>query len=309
MGEFSEDLSKGVFRALSPLSDEPNAAEQRNLYLRTDLRTPGAGTYELLTRPAAFIPAPAEFSDGNPTLADASQDFGQVLFESELNLTADAGGDMPKLYEWDHGALRLAGILPDGECGFPPCVAESSAAGRGARGSGFSYTQGTISDDGSRVFFTSPVDSSGDPTPDSQLYMRTDHTSTVRLSASEKTIPSPTPGLVRFDAATQDGSKVLFTSEGGAGLYMYDASKPDSAPDNLSLIAAGDITGVVGISEDAGYVYFIGQGELAPGGAGRHRAEPLPLARRHDPLHRHLCSVRRGGDDDDEHELCFDLRT
>ena len=49
MGEFSSDLSRGVFMAKTPLTAAPNVDQMVNLYLRSDLLTPGAGTYQLLT--------------------------------------------------------------------------------------------------------------------------------------------------------------------------------------------------------------------------------------------------------------------
>ena len=48
-GEFSPDLSTGIFRSWSPLTDAPNVATASNLYLRTDLLSAGAGSYQLMT--------------------------------------------------------------------------------------------------------------------------------------------------------------------------------------------------------------------------------------------------------------------
>ncbi|HMI90648.1 MAG TPA: hypothetical protein VK509_04755, partial [Polyangiales bacterium] len=48
-GRFSADLSHGVFRAWSPLTDAPNVANQLNLYTRNDLLEPGPGSYALLS--------------------------------------------------------------------------------------------------------------------------------------------------------------------------------------------------------------------------------------------------------------------
>ncbi|HEU4701568.1 MAG TPA: hypothetical protein VFS37_03725, partial [Conexibacter sp.] len=88
---FSPDLTKAVFRAWSPLTDAPNVADVENLYVREDLRTPGRGAYRLLT--SAFAPlAPIESGLQRPFFAAATDDFGHVLFESQLPLAADAAG-------------------------------------------------------------------------------------------------------------------------------------------------------------------------------------------------------------------------
>lgn len=266
---FSDDLSRGIFRGLSAITDAPNVANVRNLYLREDLRTPGAGAYRLLTDSVTVQPTPG-LLEGWPSLADASKDFRHVIFESALNLTADATGTLPKLYEWDAGELRIAGVLPDSVCATPPCIADSSSAGQGAQGPNANYTGDTLSDDGSRVIFTSPVDDGAHPAADAQLYMRIDHATTVRVNASEKAVPDPVSAQVLFDAATPDGAKVFFRSDEqltntpGNGLYMYDAGKPDAEPDNISLLAAGTVHGILGISDAGHYVYFVATDQLAP---------------------------------------------
>ena len=61
--ELSDDLTTGVFRAWTPLTDAPNVAQVTdNLYAREDLRTPGPGSYRLLTDAATLLP-PASLPD------------------------------------------------------------------------------------------------------------------------------------------------------------------------------------------------------------------------------------------------------
>lgn len=114
--------------------------------------------------------------------------------------------------------------------------------------------------------------------------MRTNHgrsdAATVRVSASEKAVPdSPAPDA-RFWAATPDGLEVLFTTQeslldgggtsGGTKLYKYSVV-PDAQGHHLTFISVdsepgdgtgGDVDGVVGMSADASYVYFIARGQL-----------------------------------------------
>jgi hypothetical protein len=312
VGDFSSDLSKGVFLGWSPVTSDPDVANVANLYLRTDLRTPGAGFSQLITAcplcQGTPLPAPLGNSTGagKPYLAGTSADLGHVLFESQQRLTSDAPtgcnnqlnnrSQCPgSLYDWDHGTVRLAGILPDDQCASPPCPAEGSQAGRGAGSFGAStdYTPHTISSDGSRIIFTVP----GDP----NVYMRVDHATTIRLNASERTdcadhnpcngTPEPDPGGAQqttYWDASVDGSRVFFTTHealtsdappnGSGKLYMYDASKPASDPHNLTFLSPdnepgdsslGSVVGVAAVSNDGHYLYFTAFGALVAG-------QPIP---------------------------------
>ena len=272
-GEFSDDLSKGIVSSYDQLAPGPNVQAFANLYLRTDLRSPGPGGYQLLSD--AFAPASVEtLAALKPSFADASTDFTHVIFESTVPLTPDAPADqsVSKLYEWDNGTVRLVGILPDGT----PAPASFAGQGTGVGGA-LTYTPNTISDDGTRIFFTDP--SSGTDIVDGNVYMRVDHSSTVQLNASEKDTPdSPAPATYQW--ATPDGLKVFFTSgeqltnTPGGGLYLYDASKPDSDPHNLTLLSVDTepsdgtgavMDGVAGASRDGSYVYFLAHGQLVAG--------------------------------------------
>lgn len=268
-GEFSDDLNTGVFRALSALTDDPNVEQTHNLYLRDDLLNPGVGAYSLLT--AASTPVPLFGFDSNvpgyrPALAATSADFRHVAFDSRLNLVPAATGDGVKLYEWFDGTVRLVGILPNGQPGLCPSPANTvcSVAGRGALA--LTYTDSTVSRDGSRIFFSSPINrNSGALTAASQLYVRIDGTSTIKVNASERTsLPADTQKSALFWEASADGRQVFFSStekltnddnDTTEDLYRYDGSLPDADPNNLTRIAK-NFVGVIGMSSDASYVYF-----------------------------------------------------
>jgi hypothetical protein len=313
-GEVSPDLTKGAIRAFSPLTDAPNVALIQDLYLRSDLRTPGPGSYQLLndclSPPAgpcsAQLPAPlapffALFPRFRPWFADASADFSHIIIETSLSLTNDAPfGFAPKLYEWHDGKVTLAGILPDSACGSPPCVASSSIAGQGAAPAPVvHYTPHTISTDGSRIFFTAnPTGCSGGEFTCGELYMRSNNgtpsATTVQLNASERTDcaehspcngtpePDPTHDTAAYWPASADGTRVFFTTREaltdnapigtGLKLYMYDTTRPDTDPHNLTLINvdnepadAGNASGVIEASNDGHYVYFVNGGQLIAG--------------------------------------------
>jgi hypothetical protein len=283
VGDMSSDLSSGVFRAWSPLTADANVADVENLYVRGDLRTPGPGTYELASGcPLCDTSGPLVLTPDGPQLpvyAGASADFSHVLFESLFNLTSDAppqpatcvAGETffchARLYEADHGVVRLAGVLPDGS------AADISIAGAGA---GVShppfYTPHTISDDGRRVIFTVPVDPQNTV---GHIYMRIDGSSTVQIDSSERSGSPAAAGSVYQDASA-DGTRVVFSSQqdltndapadNSGKLYLWDAegavghrlqyiSLDPNGGTGLDVAPSGG-EGVVGMSDDAQYVYF-----------------------------------------------------
>jgi hypothetical protein len=278
-GELSPDLSQGVYRSWTPLTNDPNVNDVVNLYQRDDLRTRGPGTYQLLTVcPLCSTPLPAIVNSTQlPWFTGASSDFSHVIFESTDPLVASstASAGNPNLYEWDRGVLRLAGILPDNTCATPPCVAPTSIAGVG--GSALRFSPHTISADGSRIIFTDS--STGNTGLNGNLYMRIGGTSTIQLNSSEKNSPDPAQPA-KFQTASSDGTRVFFTTNeqltdtpttGSGDLYMYDTTAP--AGHHLTLISAdhepadvsNGVDGVIGASADGHYVYFIASGQLVAG--------------------------------------------
>lgn len=263
-GELSADLNAGVYRAIRPLTGDTSAANIENLYLRTDLRTPGPGSYQLLTPASSPIPATlATMVLDKPAFAGASSDFTHVVFESRVDLTPDAPpqpdsclqlgfGCQIHLYEWANGVLRLVDFLPDGTVADSAQAGQSVSIGR--------YAPHTISSDGSRIVFAATAGGV------QNVYMRVDGTTTIQLNASEKTTPESPQGASLWGASA-DGSRVFFiTSEGlvdgdddgGPDLYMYDANAP--AGHRLTRISGAPAVGalsVVGTSDDGAYVYFV----------------------------------------------------
>ena len=274
--DFSDDLTKGVITSSSPLTNAPNVAGTGNLYLRDLLNTPG--TFQLIT--AASIPVPpvsiATTRSYSPRLAGASADYGHLTFEAYPGLTPEAPSNqgVPKLYEWDHGTVRLAGVLPNGS------AAPVSVPGQGISGLGLpSYAPNTLSRDGSRIIFTDT--STGSTGNDGKLYMRIDHSTTVQLNASEKPVPA-TPRPAMYQWATPDDHKVFFTSseqlttddtDTTSDLYMYDVDAPSGShltrlsvdSESADNDGGNAIDGVLGGSDDGRYVYFISTRQLVAG--------------------------------------------
>jgi hypothetical protein len=236
-GEFSPDLSKGVFKAWSPLTDAPNVRDVVNLYVREDLRRRGAGIYRLLTNAAQAVPGPSLFprrDPGRPRVSASTDDFQHVLFESRDALTADAIGNRVKLYKSDGAQLRLVSVGAGCGGGFPP--GQCSAAGLGT--SAFRYTPRVLSEDGTRAMFSTPVGSTGDVAAqagaETKLFQLDDRgtaatvdDAVVQINASEKATPDTTR-VARYQIASIDGSRVFFTSDEeltdspGGGLYLWE---------------------------------------------------------------------------------------
>jgi hypothetical protein len=276
----SPDLTKAVFRAWSPLTGAPNVAQVENLYAREDLRTPGRGSYRLLTNAPSPL-SPIVNGSQRPFLAAATDDLAHVLLESQLPLTADTAGGNPTLFKVDGGDPRL--IAADGGCPAlltvpgQPC----SAAGDGAVA--LHDASDALSADGSRVVFASPVIFTGNistgATP-SRLYQLDDggtpataDDTLAQVNASE--LASPEQALAaRFQAASADGERVWFTSaerltedaQAGGGLYRWERA-PDAQGRHLAFVAPGGL-GVLtlGASRDGRRIYFAAPGQLVAGG-------------------------------------------
>ncbi len=310
-GAFAPDLSKGVFFAPNGLDDEdPNVEKASNLYLGSDLLS-GSNDLKLVSPcPGCASPLPEPSDYRGLAYAGASDDFRHIIFESHQNLTGETTGTTnPKLYEWlaESNQLRYVGVLPDSECGSPPCIAvDGAAAGNGAGGGVDSNVDrahhgpvaNSISDDGSRIFFTATPFSDVNIWPSGigigveghqiagTLYYRDSGTTTAQVNISERTdcatqdpcagSPDPDPAGSKpamFQWALGDGSAVFFVTEekmidadenSTFDIYRADLDAPSGQ--RLSLISNGEDLGmgvspglrIIGVSDDGDFVYFLG---------------------------------------------------
>ena len=247
VGAFSADLNRGVLYTVGALDNsEPYTEEVQNLYLRSDLRSPGAGTYRLLTPCPLCAEKNAALHAINqsvkPSFMGASADLTHVVFESSINLVKPANSGSPKLYENEEGTLRLVGILPSGQ---------AASTSKAWVASNLAVNPGNVSADGSKVFWTDGT----------SIYMRLNHETTVELNESELSPPEGNGSALIRDV-TPDGSKVFFADstsltanapEGG-GTYVYDTTKPASDPHNLVFVGPGV---PIGASADGDTVYLL----------------------------------------------------
>ncbi len=156
--------------------------------------------------------------------------------------------------EWVNGKVIPVGVANDGES-LPAASAEGWHA---------------VSADGSRVFFTS----------NGRLYARVNaEREQSTLGAKEECTETAkactvavSTGPASYWGASTDGSKVFFTE--GEGLYEYEVESGQTA------VLGGTVQGVVQISEDGSYVYFVATGALkgAGGAALRNGLGSEPVA-------------------------------
>lgn len=260
---FSSDLSRGVVFGYDLPGGEEGIPQTGNLYVE-NLAT---GKLETVTVPQVegFSGNGLEWAEGS------SSDLGVVTFESSANFIPEAEGFESKLYAWEHGVIKLVGVLPDGEL-------PTSGVTSGHPGIYNSLeNEDAISRDGSRIaFLTKPNGGS-----ETQLYLRKDTASTAWVSQPEMQGAVSEPAGVAFDTMTPDGKHTLFVTKsrlleadpggeayGEYGLYMYtDGPRPETEA-NLTFLGRVHVGFegfgeekklVLGTSEDASRIYFFTQ--------------------------------------------------
>jgi hypothetical protein len=143
-----------------------------------------------------------------------------------------------------------------------------------------------VSANGSVVFFTAlhNLGCSGEQPPVNELYARVGGAKTVAVAEPSQGYcagsPSPPCADAHFAGASEDGSRVFFTTaqsllpedEGGAGSGndLYEAEINGGVRTGLVQVshdpegplAAAEVQGVVRVSEDGSHVYFVAQGVL-----------------------------------------------
>ncbi|HEX6456341.1 MAG TPA: hypothetical protein VF009_07460 [Solirubrobacterales bacterium] len=260
---FSSDLSSGVLRhSEPPLVAGAPGPYIANLYVGHPL----ADSYELVTD----VNPPTRSGGGFVAyFQGASTDFSHVIFTANDALTPEAPPVPPNetgnLYEWVEGQLRLVGLIPTSgtSCTDAECTPVYGAHPGGWNG-GAEFTAHAISADGSRIAFQTG------PSFNHHIYDRLNGTTTVDVSASQRTPSLGSPDALYQDASV-DGSHVLFTSAGaltddavpGSGKNLYDYDVETGQLTDLTAADDARFRLIAGLSEDASHVYFVAEGVLA----------------------------------------------
>jgi WD40-like Beta Propeller Repeat len=276
---FNPEMSKGVIGWLEEGrfgGYDPQAQPGYNNYLHDS----ESGSFGLLNGTLSQTSNYAGFVWGTP-------DFGKLAIESGYGLTQDApcvvSNSNRCAYEWDHGALHLASVLPGGEA----VRGTVGASGAGGATNGYSCNfEHSLSDDGNRLFFTSQEGQT-----QGNIFAREGGTATSLVTGSER----GQGGLVHQQAFFQyaeaeHGNKVLFTTlaplvnadtDNTRDLYMYDFTKPQGeqltlvsededpkAPNGANVNPSGNSIpcgGLVAASEDLSRVYFVAENQIVGG--------------------------------------------
>jgi hypothetical protein len=249
---------------------------------------------------------PAEAPTGGGSalrVVGGSEDLRRVLFIVESSNLGEpthlwsgdktASGHLPSLYEYvgvGNSEPRLVGIS---NVGIPKKITDSnliSTCGTDLGGAeGDAYNAVSLS--GSRVFFTARAASAcaGTGPLVNEVYARTSDGRSVDISEPSKAdcvgCELSTPANAEFQGASQDGSKVFFTTSQdllsgatgiGQNLYEYDFNAPAehrlTRISHKSIPGDGEVLGVVRVSEDGSHVYFVASESLS--GANREGASP-----------------------------------
>jgi hypothetical protein len=213
---------------------------------------------------------------GGVQFAAMSPDAAHVVLTSSQPLTGGFSSEgHQSVFEWSGGHLALVSILP------PPDDKPAAEAGLEADvGAGSQQVRGAVSTDGSRVVFETSNGS------ERHLFVR----DVVRGESVRLDVPAAgvrvEPGQPVFQAASADGSRVLFTDgqrltadatakEGRADLYLCRVSvvagKLACALEDLTVDRGNEAAAVqgdvLGVGDAGRFVYFVANGAL-PGVAG-----------------------------------------
>jgi hypothetical protein len=306
---FSEDLSSALAQPVGPFSRavSPQASEE-TLYLRSDfpsgdLSHPCASSCYLplvsgcpggeepcskAVEEVANVPEGTKFGEGNcsgecpPKFLGATPDLKHVVFRSPIALTEGAPSGLSwSLYEWSAGRLALASVLPNGQP-VPPS-AKPALGWEDEPGTGLDFiaiSHHAISDDGSRILFTTKKGSTG-----KHLYLRDMvREETIQLDTPEAACTSK-GGCTAvadpvFQTASANGSRVFFTDsqpltqDSGEESDLYECQIEESeegspscrlsdlTPLTQSKEQAGVLGLMAGASEDGSVIYFTANGKL-----------------------------------------------
>ena len=267
----SNDLSCGFLESPQPLTDDPSThlvieEGSSNLYRINPDNSVNPYTAVSKLAPENLDSEQIVGGRNNYSVAYASQGCGKVLFSTPYHYPGIAGIGSGRLYEWDEGTLRNVGVVPGpgGEEVLAAAIAGSSIS-----------SLNTVSEDGSRVFFSAARQTSSNPEEIGKeaIFVRESGGTSVRdVSLSQTTTPDKG---ATYQWATPDGSRLYFTANAGlteesspegTDLYEYNLETEELIDRSVSQVAGGaQVARVLGVAENGSHVYFVSRAQLVPG--------------------------------------------
>jgi hypothetical protein len=284
IADVTPDFSAAIMNAAFPLDPLNERNGTQSLYLREadgSLSWISRGNGDTLASENGQPEIPYE----EASYAGRSANASVVLFESGQQLVPAESGQKAgrALYERANGHTELVNVNSQGSL-LNTC---------GASIGGEAETYRAVSEDGSRVYFTTP-----DPREwyefglascqaPAQVDLREDG-KTVVISQSQRPVPDPVGTKpAYFQGASSNGSRAFFTSTEalteearptmGTASLLYEYNAETGA---LKLLTpdqgepAPDVLGTTAISSDGSHVYFVNE---VPTGAGGAREPELEM--------------------------------
>jgi hypothetical protein len=254
---FTPELTEGIANTNASLTGEaPTGLYELGLYVDNF----ASGAYQYVSKGQEYVLAPS----------GASTDLTHVVFDEEARAS-----------EWVNGEVIPVGVANDGE-----------AMGASVGTQYYTYARSNevwhaVSNDGSRVYFTSPANAKAGL---GAVYVRVnaEHEQSKMkdlglpgeecLEPAEACTIQVSPGAARYWGASANGEKVFYTE--GEDLYEYSLPLGQvTGGQTTALTEGGKVQGVVQISEEGQYVYFVAKGALT----GAH-GEPLRNGQGQEPV-------------------------
>jgi hypothetical protein len=268
---FSPDLSAALLDPRDGTNLSPEASE-RAPHLRQNTSPPSYRPLVTGKEGFANVPPGTVFGGGGAvssvTIQGATPDLDHVLLRSQIALVTDAPSNVPTVYWWADGELKPVSVLPSSEGG--------AVVGAASPGSSSVPSRNAISQDGSRVFWSS--------ISSNHLYLRDmEAEESMQIDVVQQGAGGGGKVEPIFQGASADGSVVYFTdtqqlTEGAStsGADLYRCEVPLGTPlsgcqdlTNLTTAPPGESAEVQGIvsalSEDGSRAYFVAKGDLDAG--------------------------------------------
>lgn len=270
---FPSDLSFGLAVTPGAFDREDNDYLQGSFGANDVFRFSPDGAVDWVSRPLGSDPG-----FGDAYLVGASEDGTTAFFTDPDPMAPGVPPGMAQLYRWRNGAVEAVGRDASGALlGGSPSLGNgtSEAIATGSGQTGQLADSAAVSPDGSRFVYQETAGMS-------QIYLHDDATGVTQLSLSRRTgsVGQPAPTGALLVGTTPDLSKIYFQSvdqltddaPGGGGDYVYDVKSDELSFSNVDnswgegyVGGVGIRSGIVKISDDGEYVYFLSTAALQPG--------------------------------------------